>query len=64
MFNFKNLIDGLTTALNYGNPGVNENTGEVLAPSNSAFLQLKDAAGNLRRRTSRVHRVRYSLACA
>lgn len=48
VFNFKNLVYGSTTALNYGNPGVNENTGEVLAPSNSAFLQLKDAAGNLR----------------
>lgn len=48
VFNFKNLTYASTTAFNWGNPGVNENTGEVLAPSNSAFLQLKDAAGNLR----------------
>lgn len=48
VFNFKNLVYGSTTAFNWGNPGVNENTGEILAPSNSAFLQLKDAAGNLR----------------
>ena len=48
LFNFQNIVFGSTTALNWGNPGVNENTGEVLAPSNSAFLQLRDAAGALR----------------
>ena len=48
LFNFQNIVFGSTTAFNYGNPGVNENTGEVLAPSNSAFLQLRDAAGVLR----------------
>ncbi|HYR75118.1 MAG TPA: carboxypeptidase regulatory-like domain-containing protein [Pyrinomonadaceae bacterium] len=48
LFNFKNLVYGSTTAFNYGNPGVNENTGEVLAPSNAAFLQLRDATGALR----------------
>jgi hypothetical protein len=48
LFNFQNIVFGSTTALNWGNPGVNENTGEVLAPSNAAFLQLRDAAGVLR----------------
>ncbi|MEK6333824.1 MAG: carboxypeptidase regulatory-like domain-containing protein [Acidobacteriota bacterium] len=48
LFNFQNIVYGSTTALNYGNPGVNENTGEILAPSNSAFLQLRDANGVLR----------------
>jgi carboxypeptidase family protein len=48
LFNFQNIVFGSTTALNYGNPGVNENTGEILAPSNSAFLQLRDANGALR----------------
>jgi hypothetical protein len=48
LFNFKNLTYFSTTAFNYGNPGINENTGETLAPSNSAFLQLKDATGALR----------------
>jgi hypothetical protein len=48
LFNFQNIVFGSTTALNWGNPGVNENTGEVLAPSNSAFLQLRDANGVLR----------------
>jgi hypothetical protein len=48
LFNFQNIVFGSTTALNYGNPGVNENTGEILAPSNSAFLQLRDANGVLR----------------
>lgn len=35
-----------TRATNYGNPGVNERTGEILAPSNPDFLQIRDAAGN------------------
>lgn len=35
-----------TTATNYGNPGINERTGEVLAPSNPTFLQVRDANGN------------------
>jgi hypothetical protein len=48
VFNFKNLTYASTTAFNWGNPGINEKTGEVLATSNSAFLQLKDPAGNLR----------------
>jgi hypothetical protein len=41
-FNFKNITLGSTTATNYGNPGVNENTGAVLAPSNPTFLSLRD----------------------
>ena len=45
---FKNLTFASTTALNYGNPGINENTGEILAPSNAAFLQLRDTTGALR----------------
>jgi Carboxypeptidase regulatory-like domain len=48
VFNFKNLTYASTTAFNYGNPGVNENTGEVLGPSSPTFLQLRDTAGNLR----------------
>src|SRR5207253_4411445 len=48
LFNFKNLTFASSTAFNYGNPGINENTGEVLAPSNAAFLQLRDTAGALR----------------
>jgi len=48
VWNFKNLTFASTTALNYGNPGINENTGEVLAPSNAAFLQLRDTTGALR----------------
>ena len=41
-FNFKNITLGSTTATNYGNPGINENTGAVLAPSNPTFLALRD----------------------
>jgi len=48
LFNFKNLTFASSTAFNYGNPGINENTGEVLAASNPAFLQLRDANGALR----------------
>jgi hypothetical protein len=47
VFNFKNIQLGSTTATNYGNPGVNEKTGEVLAASNPNFLKLRDANGNL-----------------
>jgi len=52
IFNFKNLTYASSTALNYGNPGVNENTGEVLPASNPAFLQLRDATGALRNTNS------------
>ena len=41
-FNFKNITLGSTTATNYGNPGINENTGAALAPSNPTFLALRD----------------------
>jgi hypothetical protein len=47
VFNFKNIIFASTTALNYGNPGVNENTGAALGPSNPTFLALRDTSGNL-----------------
>lgn len=47
LFDFNNLLYASTTATNYGNPGVNERTGAVLAPSNPTFLQLRDTAGNL-----------------
>ena len=60
-FNFKNITLGSTTATNYGNPGINENTGAVLAPSNPTFLALRDpttgallltnSPGNPRRRS-------------
>jgi hypothetical protein len=52
VFNFKNLTYASATAFNYGNPGINENTGEVLAASNPAFLQLRDATGALRNTNS------------
>lgn len=52
LFNFQNLTFASTTALNYGNPGVNEKTGEILAPSNAAFLQLRDPATGLLRNTN------------
>ncbi|MFS8085014.1 MAG: hypothetical protein ACMG6H_05240, partial [Acidobacteriota bacterium] len=42
LFNFKNVTLGSTTATNYGNPGINENTGAVLAPSNPTFLALRN----------------------
>ncbi len=48
LFDFQNIVYASTTATNYGNPGINEKTGAVLAPSNVAFLQLRDPAGNLR----------------
>lgn len=47
LFDFQNIQYASTTATNYGNPGVNEKTGEVLAPSNPNFLKLRDANGNL-----------------
>jgi hypothetical protein len=43
---FRNIQLASTTATNYGNPGVNERTGEILAPSNPTFLQVRDANGN------------------
>jgi outer membrane receptor protein involved in Fe transport len=47
LFDFQNIQFASTRVLNYGNPGVNEKTGETLAPSNVDFLKLRDAAGNL-----------------
>jgi hypothetical protein len=47
VFDFQNITYASTTATNYGNPGINEKTGAVLAPSNPTFLALRDAAGNL-----------------
>ena len=46
VFKFDNIQLASTTATNYGNPGVNERTGEILAPSNPTFLQVRDANGN------------------
>jgi hypothetical protein len=47
LFDFQNIQFGSTRVLNYGNPGVNERTGAVLAPSNVDFLKLRDINGNL-----------------
>jgi hypothetical protein len=47
LFDFQNITLASTTATNYGNPGINEKTGEVLAPSNPTFLAIRDANGNL-----------------
>jgi hypothetical protein len=47
LFDFQNIQFASTRVLNYGNPGVNERTGETLAPSNVDFLKLRDTAGNL-----------------
>jgi hypothetical protein len=47
LFDFQNITLASTTATNYGNPGVNEKTGDVLAPSNPTFLKIRDVAGNL-----------------
>ena len=47
VFDFQNITLASTTATNYGNPGINERTGDVLAPSNVTFLAIRDAAGNL-----------------
>lgn len=46
VFKFKNIEYAGTAALNYGNPGVNELTGAVLAPTNPTFLRIRDANGN------------------
>jgi hypothetical protein len=46
VFDFHNITLSGTAVTNYGNPGVNERTGEVLAPSNPTFLAIRDAAGN------------------
>lgn len=46
LLRFDNVQLASTTATNYGNPGVNERTGEVLAPSNPNFLRLRDINGN------------------
>jgi hypothetical protein len=47
LFDFQNIQLFSSTATNYGNPGVNENTGAVLAPSNPTFLKIRDANGAL-----------------
>jgi hypothetical protein len=47
LLDFQNIQFASTRVLNYGNPGVNEKTGEILAPSNVDFLKLRDTAGNL-----------------
>ena len=47
VFDFQNITYASTTATNYGNPGINERTGEKLAASNPTFLALRDSAGNL-----------------
>ena len=47
LFDFHNIQLGSTRVLNYGNPGINERTGAVLAPSNVDFLKLRDVNGNL-----------------
>ncbi|MGI9165345.1 MAG: carboxypeptidase regulatory-like domain-containing protein [Pyrinomonadaceae bacterium] len=44
LFKFKNIQLSSTTATNYGNPGVNERTGEMLNPSNPNFLRIRDFA--------------------
>ena len=46
LFKFKNIQLASTTATNYGNPGVNERTGEVLQATNPTFLQIRDSNGN------------------
>lgn len=50
VFKFKNITfpqqDSLATTTIYGNPGVNEKTGEILAASNPNFFKLRDASGN------------------
>ncbi len=46
VFKFKNIEYAGTAAFNYGNPGVNELTGAVLAPTNPTFLRIRDANGN------------------
>lgn len=46
LFKFKNIEYAGTTAFNYGNPGVNERTGEILSPTNPNYLRLRDTNGN------------------
>jgi hypothetical protein len=46
VFKFDNIEFAGTTALNYGNPGVNENTGAVLAPTNPNFLRIRNNNGD------------------
>ena len=46
LFNFKNITLASTTAFNYGNPGINEKTGAVLAPTNPTFLLIRDPTTN------------------
>jgi hypothetical protein len=46
VFGFDNIEFLGTRVTNYGNPGVNEKTGEILAPSNPDFLKIRDAMGN------------------
>ncbi|HEX4945279.1 MAG TPA: hypothetical protein VFZ34_01280, partial [Blastocatellia bacterium] len=45
VFKAKNLRLNGTAIFNYGNPGVNERTGETLAPTNPLFLQLRNPDG-------------------
>ena len=46
VFKFDNIEFAGTTALNYGNPGVNELTGAVLGPTNPNFLRIRNNAGD------------------
>ncbi|MBA3440929.1 MAG: hypothetical protein H0T92_13770, partial [Pyrinomonadaceae bacterium] len=46
VFKFDNIQLAGTTATNYGNPGINERTGEVLQPSNPDFLRIRNASGS------------------
>ena len=46
VFGFDNIEFLGTRVTNYGNPGVNERTGAILAPSNPDFLKIRDAQGN------------------
>jgi hypothetical protein len=45
VFKFKNIRLNGTAIFNYGNPGVNERTGETLPATNPLFLQLRNADG-------------------
>ncbi len=46
VFKFRNLRLAGANIFNYGNTGVNENTGETLLPSNPNFLRLTNNAGD------------------
>lgn len=46
LFKFKNIRLAGNAIFNYGNPGVNERTGETLAPTNPLFLQVRNADGS------------------